>query len=88
MLNPGQFLDSHLWKALDTCVLTSATLRIENTYEYVTSILHLKDFDFYTLETDFHYNNQALLFIPNDLGSIKNNTPQILEFLKELFPIV
>jgi len=88
LLNPGKFLKTHLWSQLDTAVLTSATLQIEESYWYIQEMLSLEDFDFYTLETDFNYEKQSLLFIPTDLGSIKYNIENILDFLRVFLPKV
>jgi len=88
LLNPGDFLKTHLWEKIDTAVLTSATLQIDDSYGYVEEMLSLKDFDFYTLETDFNYKQQSLLFIPTDLGNIKHNIDNILAFLEEFLPKV
>ena len=88
LLSPGKFLKQSLWDTLDTAVLTSATLQIEGKFDYIKNMLSLEDFDFYELETDFDYVKQSLLFIPSDLGSIKNNSSQIFEFFRELFPLI
>jgi Rad3-related DNA helicase len=48
-------------------------------------MLDLKDFSFKTLESDFDYEKQALLFIPDDLGSVKNNLSFVIDFLQDLF---
>lgn len=88
LLNPGVFLQKNLWSKLDSLVLTSATLKVEGSYDYITHMLSLQNFDFFTLETDFDYEKQALLFIPNDLGSIKNNNPNIINFLRDFLVTV
>ena len=83
------FLKKNLWDKLDNLVLTSATLEVKNSFDYIKNILNLKDdFEFLSLESDFDYSKQALLFIPNDLGSIKYNNPKINDFLLKFFEIV
>jgi Rad3-related DNA helicase len=67
LLNPGKYLEKNLWEKLDSCILTSATLKIGNNFDYINNILHLDSFEFETFESDFDYSKQALLFIPNDL---------------------
>ena len=84
-LNPWKYLQSKLWKKVKSCVLTSATLQTSHSYDYISNILHLEDFSFLTLKTDFDYKKQALLYMPNDLWNIKNNAPQTIEFLRKLF---
>jgi hypothetical protein len=48
-------------------------------------MLSLNNFSFKTLESDFDYGKQALLFIPDDLGSVKNNLSFVIDFLQDLF---
>jgi len=48
----------------------------------------LDDFEFHELETDFDYSKQALLFVPNDMGSIKNNFHEICDFLRDFILVV
>lgn len=85
-LNIWEYIDNKLWKKLDSLVLTSATLRIWEDFSYIKNILNLKD-DFYFdfLESDFDYSKQALIYIPNDLWSIKVNKDFINEFLLRFF---
>ncbi len=88
VLNPGNYLKKTLWDKLDSVVLTSATLKINDNFDYIKRVLNLDDFDFTSLESDFDYAKQALLYIPNDLGSIKYNNPKINEFVLKFLNIV
>ncbi|MDD5770345.1 MAG: helicase C-terminal domain-containing protein [Candidatus Gracilibacteria bacterium] len=88
ILNPGNFLNLTLWQKIDSIVLTSATIKINDNFEYIKNILDLIDFEFLAFESDFDYSKQALLFIPNDLGSIKYNNPKINEFILSFLQIV
>jgi DNA polymerase-3 subunit epsilon/ATP-dependent DNA helicase DinG len=90
LLNPGDYLRDNLWYKLDSCMLTSATLRIWEDFSYLEKILKLNDIFAYSyLQSDFDYSTQALLFIPNNLGNIKyGNNNMILDFLEKLFKIV
>jgi len=67
VLSPGKFLQSKLWSSLESVVLTSATLQMEDNFSYIKNVLELHDFDTLLLPSDFDYNKQALLFIPQDL---------------------
>jgi len=84
-LNVWEYLDSKLWTKLNTCIITSATLKIWENYDYIFKMLDLNNFNFKTLESDFNYEKQALLFIPDDLGSVKNNLSFVIDFLQDLF---
>jgi ATP-dependent DNA helicase DinG len=88
LLNIWDFLYNNLWSQLDSCVLTSATLSVNSNFDYISNILKLDNFDFSSLKSDFDYKNQSLLYIPNDLGSIKSNLESIVLFLKYFILIV
>ncbi|MDP2090423.1 MAG: helicase C-terminal domain-containing protein [Candidatus Gracilibacteria bacterium] len=88
LLNPGEYLVKNLWNKVNSCILTSATFKIEGNFDYFKKILSLQDFDFYSFESDFDYKKQATLFIPTDLGNIKNNSQTIVKFLGRFYSIV
>ncbi len=88
LLNVWEFLEEKLWKKLDSCILTSATLSINNEFRYITKLLNLEKFDFFKLNSDFNYKKQALLYLPTDLWNIKNNISEVGEFIKEFSLIV
>jgi len=85
VLSPGKFLQSKLWSSLESVVLTSATLQMEDNFSYIKNVLELHDFDTLLLPSDFDYNKQALLFIPQDLRNIKNNLSEVISFLNKFF---
>lgn len=90
LLNPWKYLEQNLWSKVDSVILTSATLDIWDNFSYFKNILSLKDeyFKFYTFLSDFNYKEQATLFIPNNLWSVKNNSKIVIEFLKEFYSSV
>jgi Rad3-related DNA helicase len=69
-------------------VLTSATLQISGSFAYIENILALKDFEFHLFESDFDYSTQATLFVPSDLGNIKNNNTEVVNFLDKFYSVV
>ena len=85
LLNPWDFLNKNLWSRLDSCVLTSATLSIWWSFDYVKNIFNLDSFVFHSLESDFDYKKQSTLFIPTDIWNIKNNSEEINAFLKDFY---
>ncbi len=88
LLHPWEYLKQNLWWKLSSCVLTSATLKSWDDYSYIEKMLSLDNFSWHTLETDFNYKEQALLFTPSDLWSIKNNMPSVLAFLYKFMLLV
>jgi Rad3-related DNA helicase len=85
LLNPWDYLLKNLYNNINSILLTSATLKIWDNYDYLTKILNLKTFEFKSFESDFDYKNQSTLFIPNDLWSIKNNSSKIIDFLSKFY---
>ena len=88
LLNPGDYLQTHFWNHIWSIILTSATLRIWENFDYIKKTLSLNEFSFYAYESDFDYENQSTLFIPNDLWSIKNNSAKVIDFLGKFYWIV
>lgn len=88
LLNPWNYLYEKLWNKLDSVVLTSATLQISGSFWYIENILALKEFSFHLFESDFDYSKQATLFVPNDLGNIKNNNEKVVDFLDKFYRTV
>lgn len=86
-LKPWDFLQKSLWTKLDSVILTSATLKVDNNFDYVHSVLSLWDFESHSLDSDFDYSKQALLFIPDDMGSIKNNSHIVHDFFDKFLRI-
>ena len=88
VLSPGSFLQSNFWNKLESIILTSATLQMQDDFAYIHSTLQTQWFQTVCLESDFDYTKQALVCIPNDLWSIKNNAEQVVLFLGEFFRVV
>jgi ATP-dependent DNA helicase DinG len=88
VLRPWDFLQKHLWKQLESIVLTSATLQMQDNFGYINEVLQVQDFESMILPSDFDYSKQALLFIPQDLWSVKNNLPELIVFFQKFFSLV
>ena len=88
VLSPWDYLKNNFWDKISTCVLTSATLSINNSFDYLKNILNLEWFDFLKFYSDFDYKSQSTLFIPTDLWNVKNSSQSISNFLKEFYEIV
>ena len=88
LLQPWEFLQEFLWSKLDSIILTSATLQMWGNFSYIQKMLNVADFDTLCLQSDFDYSTQALVFIPTDLWSVKQNLPQVLKFLEVFFMTV
>lgn len=89
LLHPGKFLKTELYNSLDSLVVTSATLQINQSFDYFQKILCFDEtFEFFILESDFDYKKQAFLMIPNNLWSARYNNPVMLQFLLDFITLV
>jgi ATP-dependent DNA helicase DinG len=66
-IDVSQILRQVLFEPLDTAVLTSATLAVNGTYDYVKGRLGVQQAVEVTLPSHFDYGNQALLYIPREM---------------------
>ena len=87
-LHPWKYLRDILWTKLSSCVITSATMKTHDSFDYIRDMLSLDTFDFYEIETEFDYEKQALLFVPDDLWNIKTNFPSLLRFITDFMKVV
>lgn len=88
LLSPWEYLYDNFYHKINSILLTSATLKIWNNFDYLKKVLCLTDFNFLSFESDFDYKKQATLFIPNDLWNIKSNSDNIINFLSKFYKIV
>lgn len=71
-LDVSGILKEKLWSKLESAVLTSATLAVGGNFDFLKRTLGLQDFTFHILDSDFDYYRQATVFLPDDLGDVKN----------------
>lgn len=71
-IDVADLLREFLWTKVETAVLTSATLAVAGSFEYVESRLGLKDARTLIVPSHFDYQSQALLYIPQDLPAPNN----------------
>jgi ATP-dependent DNA helicase DinG len=68
-IDVADVLRRHLWQKVDTAVLTSATLAVSGTFDYVEARLGLEHARTMVVPSHFDYQTQALLYIPTHLPS-------------------
>lgn len=66
-LHVGSLVHEHLLKPKESVVLTSATLRTNNSFEYFQERLHLWGAGEVAVGSPFDYENSTLLYLPTDL---------------------
>ena len=63
-LNVSPLIEAYMFEQLKSCILTSATLSINGTFEFIKDRLGLHDVKELQLDSPFNYRRQALVYIP------------------------
>lgn len=71
-IDVAPLLEEALFSRVPTCVLTSATLTVGGSTDYIQSRLGLHDAVTATLATEFDFRSQAALYIPSDLPEYRH----------------
>ncbi len=66
-LHVGNIIEEHLFRQKDTVILTSATMRTANSFDYIRGRLNAFEVEELALESPFDYKKNALVFIPTDM---------------------
>ena len=66
-IDVADLLREHVWERVDAAVLTSATLAVAGEFNYVQSRLGLESARTLVVPSHFHYESQALLYVPGHL---------------------
>jgi ATP-dependent DNA helicase DinG len=66
-LHVGNLVNQHLLEPKDSVVLTSATLRTGNSFDYLRERLHIWEAEEAAVGSPFDYENNTLLYIPTDI---------------------
>ncbi|WP_199614911.1 ATP-dependent DNA helicase DinG [Paenibacillus alkalitolerans] len=91
-IDVSRLIREYFWERKDSIVMTSATLTVEKSFQYVKDQLGLdaedeKEQRLHTVQlpSPFKYRDQALVLIPRDFPGLKgaNAEPQFLERLVE-----
>ncbi len=80
-LEVGNFLGEALWSAVPCCVLTSATLAVNRTFDYLKGMLGLSDTEEIIVGSPFDFGNQALLCVPRDSRGREVNSPEFSDYI-------
>ncbi len=67
-------LESNLFERVPTCVLTSATLTVGGSTDYIRGRLGLRTAESEALSTEFDFGQQAALYVPHHLPDYRNPT--------------
>lgn len=67
-LHIGPLVEQHLFYPKDNVILTSATLRTADSYEYIMARLHAREARTVTVGSPFDYEASTLVYIPTDMA--------------------
>jgi len=71
-IDVSQILRERLFEQFDTVVLTSATLTVGGRFDYIKQRLGLDHVQERTLPPEFHYGEQALLYLPQRMPDVRD----------------
>ena len=71
-IDVSQILRERLFESFDTVVLTSATLTVGGRFDYIKQRLGLDHVKERTLPPEFHYGEQALLYLPQRMPDVRD----------------
>ncbi len=71
-IDVAPLLEENLFGQVGSCVLTSATLTVGGTTEYMQRRLGLRDAESETLSTEFDFSKQAALYVPRHLPDYRH----------------
>jgi ATP-dependent DNA helicase DinG len=71
-IDVSQILRERLFEQFDTVVLTSATLTVENRFDFIRHRLGLDHAKERTLPPEFHYGEQVLLYLPPRMPDVRD----------------
>ncbi|RUA18461.1 MAG: DNA polymerase III subunit epsilon [Clostridia bacterium] len=66
-LHVGGIIEENIFRAKDTVVLTSATLRTAKSFDYMRNRLNAFDVEELALDSPFDYKTSALVYLPTDM---------------------
>jgi len=67
-LEVASLLQEYLFSRLETCILTSATLTVERSFDYIRQQLGLADADELVVDSPFDYASSTLLCLAEDIA--------------------
>ena len=71
-IDVSQILRERLFEAFDTVILTSATLTVGGRFEFIRQRLGLDHVKESGLPPEFHYEEQALLYLPQKIPDVRD----------------
>lgn len=63
----GNMVEAHLWSGKQAVVMTSATLRVNNSFRFLQERINAQEVGTLAVGSPFDYKTSTLLFLPDDL---------------------
>lgn len=73
-LHIGPLVESHLWMNKDSVILTSATLRTNESFAYIGERLYADQVPAMDVGSPFDYKESTLIYVPNDIPEPADKT--------------
>lgn len=71
-LHVGQLMEKHLWHEKSTVILTSATLRTQDNFDFIQDRLYADSIDTLEIESSFNYKDSTMVYLPSDMPEPNN----------------
>ncbi|UMZ72836.1 putative ATP-dependent helicase DinG [Natranaerofaba carboxydovora] len=72
-INASWHLNEYLYKNVDICILTSATLTVDDRFDYIKGKLGLEDCKSVIIPSPFDYKKQSAVFVPKNFPKPNEN---------------
>lgn len=66
-LHVGPLTEKYIWQQKKSVILTSATLRTHDSFDYIKDRLYAEDVRTFEIGSPFDYRTSTLVYIPNDI---------------------
>jgi DNA polymerase-3 subunit epsilon/ATP-dependent DNA helicase DinG len=66
-LDVGPLVQRYVWHAKETVIMTSATMRCDNSFAYLRDRLDAEEVDEIVIDSPFDYESNTLLYLVNDI---------------------
>ena len=88
-IDVAPLLEENLFDRVPTCILTSATLTVGGSTDYIRNRLGLRHAESDALSTEFDFQKQAALYIPRDLPDYRHQgyVPKAAEEIRKIVEI-
>lgn len=66
-LHVGTLMEQYIWQTKEAVILTSATMRTGDTFDYIRERLYAENVETLDVGSPFNYSEAALVYVPDDI---------------------